>query len=177
MTSSPSPASFSAAALSQLDQAAFAAHLGAIYEHSPWVAERAWLARPFANRVAVAQAMERALREANRAEQLALILAHPELTGKAGMRNDLTADSSREQRGAGLDQCSPEQFAALHTLNTRYRERCGFPFILAVAGRQRDEIIANLAERVGNPPEQEFQTALTEIVRIAGFRLAQAIED
>lgn len=166
-----------AATLSNLDQQSFAAQLGSIYEHSPWIAERAWLARPFSDRAAIAAAMEAVLRAASHEEQLKLILAHPELTGRAGVRTDLTVDSSREQRGAGLDQCTPEEFASLTELNRRYRERCGFPFILAVAGRNRQEIIAALAERVANPPEQEFATALEQIMRIAGFRLAAAIRD
>lgn len=167
----------SAARLSALPQPAFAAFLGGIYEHSPWIAERAWHARPFADRAAIAAALEQVLRGASHAEQLALIRAHPELTGRAGVRSDLTADSSREQRGAGLDQCTPQEFAQLNALNRTYRERCGFPFILAVAGRDRQQIIANLAERVHHAPEQEFVTALEQIVRIAAYRLALLVTD
>ncbi len=164
-----------AAALSALPQEAFAQQLGSIYEHSPWIARQAWLQRPFADRAAIAAAMEAVLRGASREQQLQLILAHPELTGRAGVRTDLTIDSSREQRGAGLDQCTPEEFEQLSRLNARYRERHGIPFILAVAGRNRQQIIANLAERVDHPPEQEFAAAIDQIVRIAGFRLELAV--
>ena len=121
--------------------------------------------------------MERVLRDATRDEQLQLVLAHPELTGRAGVRTDLTADSSREQRSAGLDQCTPEEFARLTELNARYRARHGIPFILAVAGRNREQILASLAERVDNTPEHEFATAIEQITRIAGFRLAMAVRD
>jgi 2-oxo-4-hydroxy-4-carboxy-5-ureidoimidazoline decarboxylase len=177
MTSTPDSTPPSAAALSAFSQSDFTDYLGAVYEHSPWVAQRAWLARPFHNRAALAQAMSDALMQSSAAEQLALIRAHPELTGKAGVRTDLTADSSREQRGAGLDQCTPEEYARLRELNARYRERCGFPFILAVAGRNRQQIIANLAQRVENDVEAEFRDALAQIVSIAGFRLQQLVSD
>jgi 2-oxo-4-hydroxy-4-carboxy-5-ureidoimidazoline decarboxylase len=166
-----------AAQLSALSLDDFVLRLGSIYEHSPWIAERAWHLRPFANRAEIARAMEQALRSASHEDQLALIRAHPELTGRAGVRTDLTADSSREQRGAGLDQCSPEEFSRLLELNTRYRARCGFPFILAVAGRNREQIISELGRRVDNPPEQEFATALDQIVQIADFRLHHTIGD
>jgi 2-oxo-4-hydroxy-4-carboxy-5-ureidoimidazoline decarboxylase len=163
--------------LSALDQEAFAAHLAGIYEHSPWIPRLAWQARPFVNRQQLADALAAVLQGASHAEQLALIRAHPELTGKAGVRAPLTESSSREQHGAGLDECSPEEFATLTALNARYQARCGFPFILAVAGRNRQEILRCLAERVGNPPEQEFHTALEQIGRIAGFRLQLAVTD
>ena len=176
MTDSPSPA-LTASALSRLDQAAFVAHLGSVYEHSPWIAERAWLSRPFPHREGLHLAMAEALRLASRSEQLTLILAHPELTGKASVHATLTADSTREQRGAGLDQCTPEEYERLQTLNAQYRARCGFPFILAVAGRNRHEILAALTERLTTTPEQEFETALNQIIRIAAFRLASLVAD
>lgn len=166
-----------AATLSRWTQADFTRHLAAIYEHSPWIAERAWLARPFASRQEIADAMEAVLRRSGVAAQLDLILAHPELSGKAGIRTDLTADSSREQRGAGLDQCSPEEYERLHHLNSAYRARHGFPFILAVAGRNRTEILEALQTRVDTPTDVEFRTALDQIVRIAAFRLRLAIAD
>ena len=175
-TPNPEPAP-RAADLSAFSQEEFTERLGSIYEHSPWIAQRAWLARPFADRAAIAAAMERVLRDATRDEQLQLVLAHPELTGRAGVRTDLTADSSREQRSAGLDQCTPEEFARLTELNARYRARHGIPFILAVAGRNREQILASLAERVDNTPEHEFATAIEQITRIAGFRLAMAVRD
>lgn len=175
MSASNLPLPPSAAVLSQFDQEHFVAHLAGVYEHSPWIPRRAWLLRPFADRAALAAALEQVLHAASRDEQLQLIRAHPELTGRAGMRTDLTADSAREQRGAGLDQCSPAEFARLNELNDAYRGRHGFPFILAVAGRDRAQVIDNLASRVGNTSEQEFATALEQIGRIAASRLGQLV--
>ncbi|MBL8484950.1 MAG: 2-oxo-4-hydroxy-4-carboxy-5-ureidoimidazoline decarboxylase [Rhodocyclaceae bacterium] len=165
------------AALSAMDQAAFTACLGDIYEHSPWVAERAWAARPYADRAALQQAMAGVLAAASRAEKLALIRAHPELAGKAAIRGELTADSRREQAGAGLDQCSAEEFAALTRLNQAYGVRFGFPFVIAVRGLGRQEIIAALERRLAHAPEQEFAEALVQIDRIAAFRLEAKIAD
>ena len=85
---------------------------------------------------------------ASRAEQLELIRAHPDLAGKAAVRNELTPESAREQRGAGLDACTPEQFARLQRLNSAYRERFGFPFILAVRGHTPDSVIAAMEQRI-----------------------------
>ena len=104
-------------------------------------------------------------------EQLALLRAHPELTGKAAIAPDLTPDSSREQQGAGLDRCTPRQFAALSELNVRYRARFGFPFIVAVKGLDVDAILADLATRLEATRDAETIEARRQIARIARFRL------
>ncbi|TWG79209.1 2-oxo-4-hydroxy-4-carboxy-5-ureidoimidazoline decarboxylase [Cupriavidus gilardii J11] len=145
--------------------------LGGIYEHSPWVAEQAAAARPFASRDALAHAMQAAVDGAGEAAQLKLVRAHPELAGKAAVRGELTAESTREQSGAGLDQCSAEEFERLQSLNARYNEKFGFPFILAVRGYDRAGIIAEFARRIDNTPAQELQTCINQIHRIARFRL------
>ncbi len=101
-----------------MDEAAFVAALGGVFEHSPWVAQRAFGARPFADMAALHAAMVAAVDHATEAEQLALLRAHPELAGRAAVRGELTADSTKEQSGAGLAECSPEEFAQLSALNT-----------------------------------------------------------
>ncbi len=106
------------AELNALDRTGFVAALGGIFEHSPWVAEHAYAARPFASVEALHRAMVAAMHEASRDEQLALIRAHPELAGRAMVRRELTTDSASEQSGAGLDRCSPEEFARLTDLKT-----------------------------------------------------------
>ncbi|HWU51409.1 MAG TPA: 2-oxo-4-hydroxy-4-carboxy-5-ureidoimidazoline decarboxylase, partial [Tahibacter sp.] len=98
------------------------------------------------------------------------------LAGKAALRGELTADSTREQQGAGLDQCSPEEYARLHALNARYEQRFGFPFILAVRGHTRGSILANMAARVDNTREDEFAEALHQVERIARFRLEALLQ-
>lgn len=161
--------------INAMDRTAFVAALGGVFEHSPWVAERAWAAKPFASVDALHAAMVAAMLAATEAEQLALIRAHPELAGKAAVRGELTADSTREQSGAGLAQCTPEEFARLQALNARYHERFGFPFILAVKGWDRAGVIGELARRVDADRATEFAECLAQIARIARFRLDAAI--
>lgn len=159
------------ARLSSLDRQDFLAIVGGVFEHSPWVMELAWMRHPFADRAAFDDALEAIVRGAGRDRQRALIEAHPELAGKAAVRGELTADSTREQAGAGLDACSPQEFAELQRLNAAYREKFGWPFIIAVKGLTRSDIIAAMARRLGRSPDEEFDEALTQILRIARFRL------
>ncbi len=157
--------------LSSLTQAEFSRELGSIFEHSPWIPERAWAARPFADVDALHRAMMRVVREADPAEQLALIAAHPELAGKEAAEGTLTNDSTSEQRGAGLDQCSPEELRRLRGLNAAYRQQFGFPFVIAVKGRSRYQIMDAIEQRLRNDRETEFDTCLDQIGQIARFRL------
>lgn len=157
--------------LSRLDQAGFVAALDGIFEHSPWVAERTWAKGPFADLAALGEALVATMMQASHDEQLALIRAHPELAGKAAVAGALTAESTREQSGARLDACSPEEFSRLQALNARYNEKFGFPFILAVRGLDRRAVIDRFAERVDQLPEREFPEALSQIARIAALRL------
>jgi beta-ureidopropionase / N-carbamoyl-L-amino-acid hydrolase len=153
----------------------FTATLTGIFEHSPWVAERAATLRPFASRVKLHEAMCGKVTQATAAEQLALIRAHPELAGRAAIRGELTAASTREQQGAGLSACTPEEFADLQSLNAQYGAKFGFPFVLAVRGHTPASVIASLRERVGHSADDERMVALEQIGRIAGFRLADLV--
>jgi len=165
----------SLAELSRLDRPEFVRRLGAVFEHSPWVIERAWEKRPFADKPAFYARLAETLNEAGRERQLALINAHPELAGKAAIRGELTADSAREQAGAGLDACTPEEFTAIRRLNDAYREKFGWPFIIAVKGLSRPLIIAEMRRRLARPADEEFAEALSQIIRIASFRLDELI--
>ncbi len=153
--------------LNTLEPDAFVRTLESIFEHSPWVPEAVIGQRPFSSRSALHEAMGRAMRAAPKEQQLRLIRAHPELARRAQM----TPDSVREQAGVGLDRLTPEEFAVFQSLNTQYRERFGFPFILAVKGRDKTQIRAALEARVSNTPDVEFETSLEQIEQIAGFRL------
>ena len=159
------------AELRALDQPAFNAAFGGVFEHSPWVAARAFAAGPFASVDALHQAMMRAVHDAPHADQLQLLRAHPELAGKAAVRGELTVDSTQEQSGAGLDRCSPEEFAQISALNARYHATFGFPFIVAVKGLDRAAILREFARRADNAPALEFAEALTQVARITRFRL------
>lgn len=163
------------AALNALSQTEFVQQLGGVYEHSPWVAERSWAARPFVDYNSLLTALSQTLAQAKPAEQLALIRAHPDLAGKAALAGRLTAASTLEQASAGLDQCSPEELARFHALNAAYQARFGFPFIMAVKNATREQILAGFETRIAHTPEQEFATALAQINRIAAFRVQDLI--
>jgi 2-oxo-4-hydroxy-4-carboxy-5-ureidoimidazoline decarboxylase len=168
---SPCRESVTLAELNALDRGAFVAALGGVFEHSPWVAEAVWPQRPFATVEALHAAMVEAVFDAPEEAALALICAHPELAGKAAVRGELTADSKAEQSGAGLTQCSPEEFARLHELDRAYNTKFGFPFIIAVKGLDAAVIIACFAARLERGRDLEFDEALAQIARIARFRL------
>ncbi len=154
----------------------FVALLDGTYEHSPWVAQAAAAQRPFASLAGLKHALAAAVRQAPRAQQLALIRAHPELAGKAMVSQSLTAESSHEQKTSGLTDCSPEEFARIQQLNADYNAKFGWPFILAVRGPRgqglgRSEIIATFARRLAGHADFEFAEALRNIHRIAEIRL------
>jgi len=154
----------------------FVETLSTIYEHSSWVAAAVLAQRPYASVDGLAAALAQAVADSGTDAQLLLIRAHPELGARLRVRETLTAASSAEQQGAGLDQCSADEYARLQGLNTAYQERFGFPFILAVRGHDRQSIIAAMAERLKNDEPAERTEALLQIDRIARFRLADLLE-
>jgi 2-oxo-4-hydroxy-4-carboxy-5-ureidoimidazoline decarboxylase len=162
--------------LNQISTDAFIAALSGIFEHSPWVAEVAAQQRPYPSVTSLHATMSKAVETAGEEKQLALINAHPELAGKAAVRGELTVESTREQAGAGLDQCTQEEFDRLLYLNAAYREKFGFPFILAVRGYDRHGIIANFEARVNHDRAEELRASLDQIYRIARFRLDDLID-
>ena len=162
-------------ALNAMSVQEFTAALGGVFEHSPWVAARAALRRPFSGRDELHRAMCDEVARASAAEQDALIRAHPKLGARGRSRAQLTRASAGEQSRAGLNACTDEQFAELLRLNDLYAACFGFPFILAVRGHTPESILAALTQRLGNEAAAERATALGEINRIAGFRLADTI--
>ena len=161
--------------LNRMAVADFTARFGDVAEHSPWVAERAAGARPFADRDAVAQAFAAALRGAARDERLAVLRAHPDLAGRAAVSGDLTEDSRREQAGAGLDWLTPEEFERFTALNAAYRERFGIPFIFAVKGATKELILTAFEERLANGLEEELKNAIDNVCRIMRFRIEDRV--
>ncbi|PTB19162.1 OHCU decarboxylase [Trinickia symbiotica] len=157
--------------LNAMPEEAFVDALSGIFEHSPWVPREAARERPFESVDALHDAMVSVVARAGSTRQLALINAHPELAGKAAVRGELTAESTREQSGAGLSQCTQAEFDKLQRLNREYRDKFGFPFILAVRGYDRAGILANFEARVGNDRDEEMRTSLEQIYRIARFRV------
>ncbi len=164
----------SLASLNVLDAEAFAALLGGVFEHSPWIARAAYSARPFGSVAELHAAMLRVVTDAGLDRQLRLLQAHPVLAPSTSVT--LTAASTAEQAGIGLDRLAADETAVFDALNRAYHARFGFPFIIAVRGqRDRAAILATLQSRLGNPPAQERATALAEVAKIARFRLQDVI--
>jgi len=160
---------------SQISESDFLKTYGGVYEHSSWVADAVWAGKQGTSLDSVDDlhdAMRIVVDAATEEAKVTLICAHPDLAGKAAVDGSLTEDSKSEQSGAGLDKCNEEEFEAFQTLNTAYKEKFGFPFIIAVKGLGRQDILTAFRVRLNHDREQEFQTALKQIHKIAGMRLA-----
>ena len=158
-------------AINTLTREQFVEQVGWVFEHSPWVAERAWAKRPFAHLAALHAAMQAEVELGTRGDQLALLRAHPDLGSKARM----STASISEQSGAGLDRLTPHEYESLQKLNTAYRNKFGFPFLYAVKGSTKYDILRALEQRLNETPDREFRQALTQVYRIALFRLQDTI--
>lgn len=162
--------------LNTSDRAAFVSALGGIFEHAPWVAERAFASGPFATVSELHDRLTAELARASEAETLAFIRGHPELAGKVARAGAMTAESVREQGSLGLDRLSDAEFARFERLNAAYRERFGFPFITCVRRHTRDSILDSFERRLADSPDQERATALAEIGFITRLRLVDAVD-
>lgn len=159
---------------SGMSETDFVARYGSIYEHSAWVARNAWqqgLTHEHDTATGLATLLAAQVDNADDATRLELIRLHPDLGGRAATAGELTADSAKEQAGAGLDACTPEQFERLQQLNNAYTDKFGFPFVVAVKGLQREDILAAMAERLDNDAVTEQARAIKEIHKIARLRL------
>jgi 2-oxo-4-hydroxy-4-carboxy-5-ureidoimidazoline decarboxylase len=159
--------------LNAADQNGFVDAIGWIFEHSPWVAERAWPRRPFASAAELLAVMTETMAAADRQEQIALLRAHPDL----GTRARMSDASAGEQTGAGLDRLSAADFNRLQALNRAYRDKFGFPFLYAVKGSTAQDIMAALERRIDSDHDAEFDEALRQVARIAGFRLNEVVQE
>lgn len=164
--------SYSLEQLNHMSQAEFVEALGAIFEHTPTIAQAAWNQRPFTDRTHLHQCMVDVVQAFSREQQLALIRAHPDLGSKAKM----AAASVQEQSGAGLDRLTAEEYQCFQQLNQAYKKRFGFPFIIAVKNHTKQSILAAFGQRLEHSIEQELQQALTEIFQIAQFRLQDLVQ-
>ena len=163
--------------LNASDRAGFVDALGAIFEHSPWVVDRAWQRRPFAAADDLMTAMLAVVEAASDDEKLALIRAHPDLAGKAARAGALTEYSASEQAGVGLNRLSDEEFARFHHLNDAYKARFGFSFVIAVRGQTRETVLAEFEARLKNDLAAEKAEALRNIGLIARFRLEDVLAE
>jgi OHCU decarboxylase len=157
-----------------MERADFVARFGGIFEHSAWIAERAFdrgaVPEPL-DAAALHDALMVQFRAAEEAERLGVLKAHPDLAGRLAVAGELTDDSRREQAGAGLDRLSASEFARFTDLNTRYQARFGFPFIIAVRGLTKDEILHAFENRIHHARQEEFDAACHEVEKIARLRL------
>ena len=149
----------------------FVDQVGWVFEHSSWVARRAWKHRPFASLDDLHKRVCAEVTAASTPEKLALLRAHPDL----GARARMSESSVKEQSGAGLDQLTPVEFARLHQYNEAYKTKFGFPFLFAIKGSDKLRILQALETRMQTSPEDEFQEALKQVFRIARFRLEDII--
>ncbi len=159
-------------AVNQMSAAEFVAEFGGIAEHSQWVAEAAMAKRPFASIAAMIASFQNAVLGASKAAQLTLLNAHPDLATRA----KLTQDSTNEQKGAGLDQLSKAEFEHFTALNNAYKAKNNFPFIFAVKGATKEQILAGFEQRIENDRDAEFKTALNQVCKIISFRLEAKVE-
>lgn len=157
----------------------FVSVFGGVYEHTPSIAAQTWqteLGEAHDTVEGIAVALAATADSFSRDELLQLINAHPDLAGRAAVAGELTAESTSEQAGAGIDQCNAEEFALFENYNRRYKEKFGFNFIMAVKGSNRFQILDNFEQRLENEVEVEFRRALQEIHKIARFRLREIAE-
>lgn len=167
--------------INSMSHGEFIARLGWVFEHSPWVAERAWTKRPFLNPDHLHAAMIEAVERGTRPEQLALLRAHPDLGARARVGGTsavpLSEASTAEQKAAGLDQLTVAEYEHLMRLNRAYHKKLGFPFICAVKGARKQDILKALEQRLESSVESEFQESLRQVYRIARFRLEDTVQD
>jgi 2-oxo-4-hydroxy-4-carboxy-5-ureidoimidazoline decarboxylase len=165
------------AALNQLERGPFVAAVGPVFEHSPWIAERAWPLRPFESVEALHGALCDRMYAATEEEQLRLIRAHPDLVGRAARAGTLTPASTREQAGAGLDDLSPAEVELFDRYNEAYQRGHGFPFVICARENRKESILAAFPPRLAHSRDEEVATALAEIAKIAWFRLRDLVTD
>ncbi|RUM22074.1 2-oxo-4-hydroxy-4-carboxy-5-ureidoimidazoline decarboxylase [Rhizobium vallis] len=158
----------------------FISRFGGVFEHSLFIAERAYdtgsIKEPL-TASGVHAALAAVFRAASREERLGVLRAHPDLAGRLAISGELTEDSRKEQAGAGLDRLSPAEHARFTELNSAYVEKFGFPFIIAVKGLGKDDILSAFEVRIGNGRDEEFATAAAEVERIALLRLTAMLPE
>jgi len=160
-------------ALNTMEKAAFVETLRDVFEHSPWVAEAAHASAPFATVAALHRTMMNVVRNAGEKRVLGLFRAHPDLA----TRLKISELSTAEQQGVGLDRLTPEEFEVFSSLNRAYVDKFGFPFLFAVRGKTKEDILEAMRSRLPRSFEEEREQALQEIERITGFRLSDLIEE
>jgi OHCU decarboxylase len=166
--------------LDQLNQTSlneFVRICGPLFEHSPWIAERTYAKQPFTSRDALHAALVQTMHDATRDEQVKLIASHPDLVGRLAREGKLTHESTREQAAAGLGSLLNEEIEQFERYNRAYRAKFSFPFVICARENKKEAILAAFPGRLNNTREQEIETALAEIAKIARLRLMDAVTE
>jgi len=162
--------------LNSLSKHEFVARLGGVFEHSPWIAERAWHKRPFRSLDALHTTMMDVIRNATKEKQLALVRAHPELAGGEAVEGKLSVDSLGEQGRLGFNALSRNELQEMTDLNRRYREKFGFPCVVALRLHEnRTSVMAEMQRRIANGADAELANALEQIGQITRGRLEKVL--
>ena len=163
--------------INAMDRASFLSVFGALYEHSPWIAGKAWdISHPFAFSASVYEEMKAVIAAATEEQKLRLVREHPELARRAGVDLDLTKASQSEQASAGLDRLTPDEYAHFNAVNGAYAERFGMPFVICVRLSDKQHIMSEMERRLTHSPQEELVTALGEIDKIAALRFSDVLE-
>jgi 2-oxo-4-hydroxy-4-carboxy-5-ureidoimidazoline decarboxylase len=163
--------SFTISQINQFDRGEFIHFLGPVFENSPWIAEAAWLQKPFVHMETLHAALCESVKIAGEEKQLALIHAHPDLAGKLALTGQLTKESTTEQMSAGLGKLSTEEVELFQKNNAAYKNKFGFPFVICARLNKKETILAGFQQRLKNTRSEEIQAALEEIFKIAELRL------
>ncbi len=161
--------------INQFDQAEFVRIVGPVFENSPWIAEKTFSKKPFTSFETLHGVLCETVKNSGEEKQLALIRAHPDLVGKIALAGQLTKESTNEQASAGLNKLSPEEIELFQKQNADYKNKFGFPFVICARLNKKDAILKGFEARLKNSREQEIQTALAEIFKIAELRLRDLI--
>jgi len=158
--------------IEKLSETEFTEVFGNIFENANWVAKRLYEQKPFKNFQDLSKKMINIFESADYQDKLKILNSHPDLADKAKI-GTLTADSNKEQNSAGLDQCTEKEFNQFKNLNLEYKNKFGFPFILAVKGKKKSEILLNFQKRVLSNKKDEFSEGISQVIKIAGLRLEE----
>jgi 2-oxo-4-hydroxy-4-carboxy-5-ureidoimidazoline decarboxylase len=164
------------ALLNAQSRGGFVKLIGPVFEHSPWIAHDTWQNRPFSDLNELHFRLCDTVKAAGQEKQLALIRAHPDLVGRAALAGELTASSNAEQASAGLNRLTSDEIAVFQKCNHEYHDKFRFPFVICARLNRKEAILNGFRGRMKNTRDQEIQTALEEIFKIARLRLEDIVE-
>ena len=158
--------------IEKLSETEFTEVFGNIFENANWIAKKLYEQKPYKNFQDLSKKMINIFESADYQDKLKILNSHPDLADKTKI-GTLTKDSNKEQNSAGLDQCTEKEFNQFKNLNLEYKNKFGFPFILAVKGKKKSEILLNFKKRVLSDKKNEFSEGVSQVIKIASLRLEE----